>query len=248
MGDDPDNDPQAIKDFKAEFSVEEKGVSRAASYGFVAEVEKGKEFCDISLLDFNGYSALHWATRNGRVKVMEILIKSGADLEETSACGQHCIHLAANYIKEKALQLLIDKGCEVDATDAAGNTALHWSCRRGVNLLVKPLLTAGADLEAKNKAGATPLIESARGLVFCTANLLKTGANVNAQDHAGNTALHYASDMQQIETVTCLLEAGADPTIRNRNQSVARDLVSKRHRDLNAIFDKYQSAWRSSTT
>ena len=51
----------------------------------------------------------------------------GADIEEVTACGQHCIHLAANYIKEKALKLLIDKGCEVDATDAAGNTALHWS-------------------------------------------------------------------------------------------------------------------------
>lgn len=246
MGDDPDNDPDAIKSFKAEFSVEEKGVTRAASYGFVKEVEAGKEFCDISLQDFNGYNALHWATRNGRVKVMDLLIKSGADIEEVTACGQHCIHLAANYIKEKALKLLIDKGCEVDATDAAGNTALHWACRRGVNLLVKPLLDAGADLEAKNKAGATPMIESARGLVFCTVNLIKMGSNVNAQDHAGNTALHYASDMQQIETVTALLEGGADPTIRNRNQAVARDLISKRHRDLNAVFDKYESAWSSS--
>ena len=84
-----------------EFSVEEKGVTRAASYGFVKEVEAGKEFCDISLPDFNGlvdnahsrlllrsrawasldlcsfrYNALHWATRNGRIKVMDLLIKS----------------------------------------------------------------------------------------------------------------------------------------------------------------------------
>lgn len=246
MGDDPENDPDAIRGFKAEFSVEEKGVTRAASYGFVKEVEKGKEFCDFNLLDFNGYNALHWATRNGKIKVMNLLIKSGADVEEPTACGLRCIHLASNYIKEKALELLIEKGCEVDATDAAGNTALHWACRRGVNLLVKPLLGAGADLEAKNKAGATPLIESARGLVFCTTNLLKTGANVNSQDHAGNTALHYASDMQQIETVTSLLDAGADPTIRNRNQAVARDLINVRHRDLNALYDKYESAWRSS--
>ena len=44
-----------------EFSVEEKGVTRAASYGFVKEVEAGKEFCDISLPDFNGLvdNAIH---------------------------------------------------------------------------------------------------------------------------------------------------------------------------------------------
>ena len=40
--------------FCQEFSVEEKGVTRAASYGFVQEVEKGKEFCDINVQDFNG--------------------------------------------------------------------------------------------------------------------------------------------------------------------------------------------------
>ena len=29
-------------------------MTRAASYGFVKEVEKGKEFCDINVQDFNG--------------------------------------------------------------------------------------------------------------------------------------------------------------------------------------------------
>ena len=37
-----------------EFSVEEKGITRPASYGFTEEVEKGSEFCDITMKDFNG--------------------------------------------------------------------------------------------------------------------------------------------------------------------------------------------------
>jgi len=38
--------------------------------------------------------------------------------------------------------------------------------------------------------------------------------DVNAQDADGKTPLHYASEQQQVEVMSALLDAGADPNIR----------------------------------
>ena len=41
--------------------------------------------------------------------------------------------------------------------------------------------------------------------------LLKNGAQVNLADNKGRTALHYASELGQDDTLEMLLNAGADP-------------------------------------
>ena len=43
--------------------------------------------------------------------------------------------------------------------------------------------------------------------------LLKNSAQVNLTDNKGRTALHYASELGQDETLEMLLVAGADPNV-----------------------------------
>jgi ankyrin repeat protein len=92
------------------------------------------------------------------------------------------------------------------------------------------LVRAGADVSETDKNGVTPLHHAVRfrspGAV---AALLGMGANVNqACKRSGSTALHRAVTStgapgtvgkmaEAREIVVLLLEAGADPSIRNKN-------------------------------
>lgn len=54
--------------------------------------------------------------------------------------------------------------------------------------------------------------------------LLRGGADVNAVCEAGNTPLHHAIQMGEFAVARLLLANGADPTIRNAEGKLARDL------------------------
>ncbi|EQC41560.1 hypothetical protein SDRG_01521 [Saprolegnia diclina VS20] len=57
------------------------------------------------------------------------------------------------------------------------------------------------------------------------ATLLAHGANVNAADPSGNTALHKAAYLGHAECATLLLARGANADLHNKMQQTARDLA-----------------------
>ena len=158
MGDAADNDPEVIRKFKEDYSVEEEGIFRVASYGLPNEVKSGLEFVDLNDKDFNGYAPIHWACRNGKVDTLKILVEAKSDIEAPSNGGLRPLHLACNTIREVLVKQLIELKADVNATDELGNTPIHIAARRGVNLTILPLVEANGDLNLKNDAGMTPLV------------------------------------------------------------------------------------------
>lgn len=47
--------------------------------------------------------------------------------------------------------------------------------------------------------------------------LLKAGSEVNLTDNKGRSALHYAAELGQDDTIEMLLAAGADPNVAENN-------------------------------
>ena len=54
---------------------------------------------------------------------------------------------------------------------------------------------------------------------------LNNGANVNFQDHNGNTALHLAVENNHFDIIKLLLERGASMTIQNQAGNTALDIA-----------------------
>ena len=59
------------------------------------------------------------------------------------------------------------------------------------------------------------------GDVAITIQLMQLDADIGAVDDKGKTALHYATICEQVDVAEVLLEAGADPEVRDANGSSA---------------------------
>ncbi len=71
-------------------------------------------------------------------------------------------------------------------------------------------------INQKGICGNTPLkVSVVWGDVAATNLLIKAGADVNAKNEDGFTALHHAAVRNSEQLVQLLLDAGADPTIAN---------------------------------
>jgi len=109
-----------------------------------------------------GRTLLHEASAQGNLRMVELLLRLGAD-PNVKASGRHTpLYCVANECRVTGggniVRALIRAGAQVDArSDAKQCTALHMAARRGNTEVAEALLDCGADLNARDKAGDTPL-------------------------------------------------------------------------------------------
>ena len=83
-----------------------------------------------------GCTALTWASRNGKLDVLKVLLAKEGDVESVSYGGFKPIHHACNASEEGTVKELLAAGCNVSSLDDAGNTAMHWAAARCVSNVV----------------------------------------------------------------------------------------------------------------
>eukprot|EP00051_Salpingoeca_urceolata_P028167 m.485374 g.485374 ORF g.485374 m.485374 type:complete len:609 (+) comp23794_c0_seq1:61-1887(+) len=130
-------------------------------------------------------SPLQWATRQGHLEMVVLLIQRGADPSIRDIQGFNSLHLAAQFGHTMLCAYFIAKGMDVDTRDNDGHTPLMWAAMK----IFAP--------------------DPVRLLISMHASL-----NLTDSVH-GNTALHFAVGSSNIGAVTTLVSAGASKDLKN---------------------------------
>ena len=99
----------------------------------------------------------HVAARNGDVKILELLYKSGADLSILSAHSHSTpLHRAAAKGQTDTVKYLLDKGASLECRNKEGKTPLHLAARSKNSFTVFQLLAHGACKSDQDAEGRAP--------------------------------------------------------------------------------------------
>src|SRR5262245_8179675 len=189
---------------------------------------------DVNVPEADGTTALHWAVRNDDAKLVDQLIRAGANAKVENRYGVTPIALACENGSAPVVERLLKAGVSANTTGPLGETALHVCARTGKPDAVRVLLAGGARVDTiENWRGQTPLMwAAAEGNVDAMKILIEAGADVNARSSiivwerqrseeprdkwlppGGLTPLLFAARDGKVASARVLLDAGADINI-----------------------------------
>jgi ankyrin repeat protein len=146
------------------------------------------------------------------------LVQAGADPNARGDKGVNLLQWALLNRSKRGLAGLLAAGADAGAPESSGATVMHYAAMANDPDYLEVLLRHRADPNAPNGVtGDTPLMSALMGsreVQFRA--LLDAGAKPDLADRFGNTSLHVAAKINAFQQVLELLQAGADPTARNR--------------------------------
>ncbi|RDD41715.1 Transient receptor potential cation channel subfamily A member 1 [Trichoplax sp. H2] len=112
---------------------------------------------DINARNANGQKPIHLASKFGHNRVVNHLIKFGAEINNKDLFCNYPLHYAARSGHTTTVELLLDKRAKINVVDRSDKTALYLACANGHTETAKLLLTRGADPTAINNQGLSCL-------------------------------------------------------------------------------------------
>ncbi|KAG0424619.1 hypothetical protein HPB47_028175, partial [Ixodes persulcatus] len=163
---------------------------------------------------------LHWATRQGHLSMVVLLMRHGADPSLVDGEGCSCIHLAAQCGQTAIVAYLVAKGQPVNQPDSNGMTALMWAAYRVMtNDPARLLVTLGASLTMADTFHRNTPLHWAVYVRNSTAVslLVKAGSDIFSKNSQGDTPRMMAEKLKSVWITDQLLEAEKKREVRQRN-------------------------------
>ncbi|XP_029657897.2 receptor-interacting serine/threonine-protein kinase 4-like, partial [Octopus sinensis] len=167
-------------------------------------------------------------------RIIDILIKAGAELGAKDVGGWTALHLAVLGRRLQAVELLLSRGSNVNEKAMFGNTPLHLAASSspewtdGMKAIMKQ---SAVEVNPQNIDGRTPLHFACWWGSLHTVDLLlgHNGIEANVVANNGDTPLHVAVRRQRYDTVSKMLI----------QDSVNLEIVNKEYRTplLEAVSD-----------
>ncbi len=167
---------------------------------------------DVNARQGDGATALHWAAYRDDLKTAKLLIEAGANVDVRNDFGVMPLSLACTNGSAAMLEALLNAGANPNATLSTGETPLMTAARTGGLDAVAVLLEHGADINAKEPTQHQTALMWAlsESHAEVARKLILNGADIYAETPSGFTPLLFACREGDLESVTLILDAGAN--------------------------------------
>lgn len=170
--------------------------------------------------------------------MLEVLLEQGVSTNSRNDAGETALIAAVSSNQQGIAELLLSRGANVDAV-VDGHSALWYALHNKLGPLVDLLLENGAIMDGEIACRRWPaLIKAARlNRGDYAEHLMLKGAEIDAKDDHGHTALWHARLMDSDEVINLLLEWGADIYVMDH---IPRVYWTSRYRQHRSTYQRHQ--------
>jgi len=188
---------------------------------------------DVNTTDAFGFSPILYAASGDDAEIVNLLLDSGATLNQISTDGTTILHALAlaNQIHPRLSAAITNVNEFINKSNVRGETPLAIACRNGSLPVTEWLIKKGADLSRRVAEGScegmSPLmIACVTGHANIVKLLLQYGALVDDRDKNGNTPLHLIAGSTFVDCADVLLQAKIDVNLKNLNGDSALHIAA----------------------
>jgi ankyrin repeat protein len=184
---------------------------------------------DVNQTAPDGTTPLHWAVQRDDEAMVELLIRSGANVRAANRYGVEPLAIAVVNGHAANLKRLLDAGADPNAGLSADEVPLMTAARTGKVDALKLLIASGGRIDTRDSKGQTPLMwAAARNNADAVHLLVEAGADITVRTNnkpqgraaqmsvfgspapSGFTALLFAVRAGSLDSTRALLDAGAN--------------------------------------
>ncbi|CAL8070273.1 unnamed protein product [Orchesella dallaii] len=196
--------------------------------------------------DKNGFTALHYAVKQGHIKNAMKLITLGASIITKNNIGENVMHIACRFGRLNIVQKILkmeQNNSVINEGDGKGLTPLHIASMFGHVRVVQALIKKGALLHRDHNGNTPAHLAAKNGHRETMKLILNVHSHLLDQtDKDGNTPIHIASMENQPDAVDLLLTLNCNLTynykgfsaidfaLQNKFSAVALAMVTHRTR------------------
>lgn len=168
------------------------------------EKESSENFLDLPRQLTDAEKTLFQAVKDNDFETLKRLKKEEANFEITDFINRTPLHVAVESNNFEIVQfLIVEVGVDIEAREVDGWTALYCAVKEDNPEIINLLLEVGsADFETRDNFGMTALHWAAKNNRPKAAKALKeAGADLNAVNNYGETALEIAREHNSKDTI-----------------------------------------------
>ena len=169
----------------------------------------------------NEYTPLMYAVENNKIDSLRYLILRGANPNIITSNQMSALHLAAITNNLKALRVLLSADSNIFIQDKYHKTFFDYVEPNYKNIVISDIFDTRKDASVALMDFC--ILGSLEGVKFS----LQNKANINSQNHNGDTPLILAVRHNNSQLVTYLLSIGADEAIKNKYKNDAKAIAKQ---------------------